>query len=219
MKRLHAKLGEHLRAGARSLVLDNVYATRAARHEAIATAHKHGARVRGIFVDVAISDAQINVIDRMLRAHGRLLEPEQMEGANDPTSIAPNVLFRTARMLERPSSDEGFEELSVLAFSREPTGTKSATFISIAARTPAPEGPRFFFGWKPGEPSSDPNVGICPHGGGPPRCWCRPPLPGLLVAWARSNDVDLTRSTVIGTSTAHRTMAKAIGASYVDGQR
>ena len=95
---------------------------------------------------------------------------------------------------------------------REKQGNERATFVSIDAPAMPQDGLRFFFGWKPGAPSSDPDVGICPHAGGPPRCWCRPPLPGLLVAWARKHDVDLSRSTVIGTSPAHRTMAKAIGA-------
>ena len=31
---------------------------------------------------------------------------------------------------------------------------------------------------------------LCPHSGGPPICWCRPPLPGLLLAFARAHDVD-----------------------------
>ena len=31
---------------------------------------------------------------------------------------------------------------------------------------------------------------ICPHPGGPPVCWCRPPLPGLLLAFARTHGVD-----------------------------
>ncbi len=221
MKKLHQRMGARLAAGAAALLLDNTYTTRAARHEAIATARRHGARTRGVFLDVTISDAQVNIIDRMLQAHGRLLAPEEMEGASDPTSIGPGVLYRTARSLERPSDDEGFSALEIVPFVREPSSGEPATFISLDAKDPPKEGLRFFFGWRPHGPpdarSGDPDVGICPHGGGPPRCWCRPPLPGLLVAWARKNGVDLTRSVVFGTSPAHRTMARAIGATYVSG--
>ena len=32
---------------------------------------------------------------------------------------------------------------------------------------------------------------VCPHPGGPPTCWCRPPLPGLPLAFARAHGVDL----------------------------
>jgi hypothetical protein len=57
-------------------------------------------------------------------------------------------------------------------------------------------------------------VAVCAHPGGPPTCWCRPPLPGLLLAFARAHGVDTARSTVIGTAPAHRTLANAIGARY-----
>jgi hypothetical protein len=56
---------------------------------------------------------------------------------------------------------------------------------------------------------------VCPHGGGPPRCWCRPPLPGLLLAFARAYGVDPSRSILVGTSTAHRTLAATLSARYV----
>jgi aryl-alcohol dehydrogenase-like predicted oxidoreductase len=216
MKTLHTRLAEKLRAGSQSVVMDNIYVTRASRHEAITTAHKNGARVKGVFVDVKSADAQINIVLRMLRAHGRLLEPEEMEASKDPTTIGPSVLFRTIRMLEQPSLDEGFDELEIVPFQRARAGTAGATFISVAAPPREVSGLRYFFGWKPGERSTDANIGICPHEGGPPRCWCRPPLPGLLVAWALAHDVDFARSTIIGTSAAHRTMANALGTTYVD---
>ena len=59
------------------------------------------------------------------------------------------------------------------------------------------------------------DAAVCPHGGGPPVCWCRPPLPGLPLAFARAHGVDPARSTVLGTSPAHRTLAAALGADVV----
>jgi hypothetical protein len=56
---------------------------------------------------------------------------------------------------------------------------------------------------------------ICPHGGGAPTCWCRPPLPGLPLAFARAHRVDLGRSTVIGTTSTHRTLATTLGAHFM----
>ncbi|HEX2376476.1 MAG TPA: hypothetical protein VHI30_02870, partial [Gaiellales bacterium] len=55
---------------------------------------------------------------------------------------------------------------------------------------------------------------LCPHEAGPPRCWCRPPLPGLLLAFAREQGVDPARSLVVGTGPAHRSLAAALGARY-----
>jgi histidinol phosphatase-like enzyme len=56
---------------------------------------------------------------------------------------------------------------------------------------------------------------LCPHPAGPPTCWCRPPLPGLPLAFARARDIDLPRSTLIGTGPAHRTLATTLDARYV----
>ena len=46
----------------------------------------------------------------------------------------------------------------------------------------------------------------------PPSCWCRPPLPGLPLAFARAHDVDPARSMLVGLSPAHRALATALGA-------
>jgi aryl-alcohol dehydrogenase-like predicted oxidoreductase/predicted kinase len=56
---------------------------------------------------------------------------------------------------------------------------------------------------------------ICPHPGGAPVCWCRPPLPGLLLAFARREGIDPSRSALVGTGPAHRTLATTFGARYV----
>ena len=41
-----------------------------------------------------------------------------------------------------------------------------------------------------------------------------PPLPGLHVAFARAHDVDPSRSILVGTGPAHRTLATTLGARY-----
>jgi hypothetical protein len=92
------------------------------------------------------------------------------------------------------------------------------------------EAPHLLFDWRPGATADALAAGaarlakevpgpvehaLCPHGGGPPVCWCRPPLPGLPLAFARRHGVDPARSTLIGTSAAHRTLATTLGARYV----
>ena len=94
----------------------------------------------------------------------------------------------------------------------------------------APSAPHLLFDWRPGGSAVDldgdlarlrsrvpgkSEATVCPHGGGPPSCWCRPPLPGLLMDFAGREDVDLARSVLIGTSTAHRTLATTLGAAFV----
>jgi histidinol phosphatase-like enzyme len=56
---------------------------------------------------------------------------------------------------------------------------------------------------------------LCPHPGGAPICWCRPPLPALPVTFARERGVDLARSVLIGIGAAHRTLATALGTRYL----
>jgi hypothetical protein len=56
---------------------------------------------------------------------------------------------------------------------------------------------------------------LCAHPAGPPICWCRPPLPGLPLAFARAHACDAGGSTLIGCTTTHRRLAAAIGAAYV----
>jgi len=91
-----------------------------------------------------------------------------------------------------------------------------------------PEAPHLVFDWRPDGSPADlaplaarlaarlVETAVCPHGAGPPRCWCRPPLPGLPLAFAHTHGLDPARCMLIGNSTAHRTLAAALGARYVE---
>jgi hypothetical protein len=78
--------------------------------------------------------------------------------------------------------------------------------------------PTLAIGWRPdGDPApiaAGVDVAICSHAAGPPICWCRPPLPGLVVAWAARRGVDLARITVVGPAPTFRTLARALGAAW-----
>jgi aryl-alcohol dehydrogenase-like predicted oxidoreductase len=94
----------------------------------------------------------------------------------------------------------------------------------------APAGaPVLVFAWRPGATDAwreeaaafvaalglDAELDVCPHAAGPPACWCRPPLPGLWVAFARRRNVDPRASVLVGTSAAHATMARTLGLVHV----
>lgn len=119
--------------------------------------------------------------------------------------------FRTFRDLEPPELDEGFDSLERIPFVRRPIGTNAARFVAIEALAidPSLEEGACVFGWQTKAPHA------CLHLGGPPRCWCRPPLPGLLLRFAFENDVDLSKSTLHGTKPIHATMARALGLTFV----
>jgi aryl-alcohol dehydrogenase-like predicted oxidoreductase/predicted kinase len=243
LRELADTLDAELASGARRVVLDNTYLTRAARSYVIDAASRHGVRVRCIWLDTPLARAQVNLVERLLERFGALPSPEELRDAarREPGVHAPTTQMRTLRELEPPSADEGFADVEQVPFTRTASGQgKPGAFVAAAAlRQPGwiaaleqddPAAPHLVFDWKPDGSSEDlADVGallaaeisgpvetaLCPHGGGPPTCWCRPPLPGLPLAFARKYDVDPARSVLIGTTPAHRTLATTLGARYV----
>ncbi len=59
------------------------------------------------------------------------------------------------------------------------------------------------------------DVAVCLHGGGPPVCWCRPPLPGTVVPWIRARLIDVAKSTLLGRAAPHRALARGVGMRYL----
>lgn len=243
LKELAFELEHQLLAGTRVLVLDNTYLTRAARSHIIETAHRHGASTRCVWLDTPLAQAQINLIARLLDRFGHLPSPEEIARVTrtEPGLHTPTSQMRTVRQLEIPSMDEGFTEVERVPFSRSTNSrvTQSGVFVAAdAMRRPEwkaaiaqsnPESPHLVFDWCP-EGCTDAlaaatvslstavtgpvESSYCPHGGGPPICWCRPPLPGLPLAFARVHGIDPSRSIVVGTAPTHRTLANALGATY-----
>jgi hypothetical protein len=225
LRTLAHALDEALAAGTRNVVLDNTYLTRAARSYVVDAASGHGAAVRCVWLDRPLAQAQVNLVERVLDRLGSLPGPEELRrlARREPGLLAPTSQMRAVRELEPPSADEGFAAVERVAFEREPDPgrTRAGVFVAAAA-LPArgdPAAPHLVFDWRPGGGELDIDgpfeTAICPHPAGPPACWCRPPLPGLVLAFARRHAVDPARSTLIGTSSAHRRLAAALGARYV----
>jgi len=151
--------------------------------------------------------------------------------------------MRALRELEPPMLDEGLSGIDRIAFVRKPNGLRSRPGVFVAAAAAAERGwrthlgddqrnaPHLVFDWNPDGRSDaldsaveqlTAGVGatvtgaLCPHAAGPPICWCRPPLPGLLLAFARSEGIDPSRSLLVGAGPAHRTLAATLGARYVN---
>ncbi len=236
-------LETRLAAGAQRIVLDNTYVSRATRGDVVAIAHRHEAHARCVLVDTPLHEAQTNVVVRMLERHGRLLEPEELAQAAkaDPNMVAPTVLFRMVRELERPAPDEGFSAIDVIPFARRTHGDRTGSVIALellgddAAKVlrALPEGPILVVGWSAGGARPDAlcealaletgrtiEVGFCAHDSGSPVCWCRPPLPGLWVAFARRHGLDPAKSVLVaprGAGSTWTTMARNLGLTLRDG--
>jgi hypothetical protein len=225
-------------------VLDNTYLTRAARSHVVETAARHSVPVRCIWLDTPLAQAQVNLVERLLERFGSLPTPDELEklARAEPGVMAPTRQMRALRELEPPSEDEGFAAVERVAFTRAAAspGTTPGVFVAAALlRNPdwrqvvqagMPGPPHLVFDWRPGAGPDELSAtaaelavavsgpvesALCPHPGGPPTCWCRPPLPGLVLAFARDHGVDPARSLLLGTSTAHRTLAATLGARYV----
>jgi adenylate kinase family enzyme len=240
------ELDERLDAGARRIILDNTYLTRAARSHVIETAARHGIAVRCIWLSTPLAQAQVNLVTRLIALCGRLPTPEDLRVLARTTEgvMAPTSQMRAVRELEPPALDEGFAAVDEVPFERahDTADGRGRTGVLIAA--PAleragwevavaaadPDAPHLLFDWRPdGTPdaldngaarlrdvvSGEVSQAVCPHGGGPPRCWCRPPLPGLALMFAAARRLDPARCVVIGSGAAHRTLANALGARHI----
>jgi aryl-alcohol dehydrogenase-like predicted oxidoreductase len=229
LRALAAALEDELAAGAAHVVLDNTYLTRASRNLVIEAAHRHGHACRCVWLQAPLPQAQINLVERLLDHFGQLPTPQQLRASRVPGLLPPTSQMRALRELEPPTSDEGWDSVEQVAFARDPTNGKAGVFVAAAAVTAGfqpSEDPHLVFDWDPNgrRERLDAALGIiggsaesalCPHPTGPPQCWCRPPLPGLPLAFTRKHGIDPARSVVIGTGPAHRSLAEALGARYL----
>ncbi len=242
LRALADELEAALASGTRRVVLDNTYATRAARSHVVEAAARHGVPVRCVWLDTPLAQAQVNIVERLLDRFGSLPTPEELKAAAraEPGLMAPTSQMRVLRELEPPSLGEGFAEVDRVPFERRRRGGDAGVLVAAAvlgvpewAETLAaidPSAPHLVFDWIPeGSPDDLADAAaalaatvtgrveraVCPHGGGPPLCWCRPPLPGLPLAFARAGGVDPARSVLVGTSPAHGTLAATLGARLV----
>jgi aryl-alcohol dehydrogenase-like predicted oxidoreductase/predicted kinase len=244
LRELAGALEERLASGTRRVVLDNTYLTRAARSYVIEAASRYGLPARCIWLDTPLDQAQVNLVERLLERFGYLPAPEELRvlARRGDGVLAPTSQMRALREAEPPSADEGWAHVERLEFVRGPSpeGARPGVFVAAPAltepgwkdalRETPRDAPHLVFDWRPddtadalgssasalaAEVAGPVEAAVCPHGGGPPICWCRPPLPGLPLAFARAHAVDLSRSTLVGSRPVHRTLATTLGARYV----
>ena len=244
LRELAEALDDELASGARRIVLDNTYLSRASRSYVVETAARHRVPAKCVWLDTPLAQAQVNLVERLLEQFGSLPQPEQLRSLarRVPGVLLPTSQMRAVRELEPPSTDEGLASVERLPFARTPSpaGLRACVFVAAAAldrqgwedaiAQSDPDAPHLLFDWRPdgtvadlaapagrlsAEVSGLVECALCPHAGGPPACWCRPPLPGLPLAFARAHGIDPSLSTLVGTSPAHRTLAAALGARYV----
>jgi aryl-alcohol dehydrogenase-like predicted oxidoreductase len=170
LRALAKRLDARLAAGAKRVVLDNTYVTRATRSDVVRVASSHGAKVRCSFYETPLAEAQVNVVLRMLERFGRVVEPHEIASLarSDSAALAPHALSRMSRELERPAPDEGFAAIEVVPFVRDRRSGRGGTVVALDAlgslhdetrvaaelrrllsARPA-HGPCLLFAWRPG---------------------------------------------------------------------
>jgi len=244
LRELAVILDEQLAAGASRIVLDNTYLTRAVRSYVIEAASGHGIPSRCVWLDTPLAQAQVNLVERLLGRFGALPAPEELRrlSRTEPGVLLPTSQMRAFRELEPPSIDEGFAGVEHVPFERMPPAPDGRAAVFVAAAALAHPGwtraleesdrgaPHLIYDWSPNgipdaladrvarvsaEVDGPVESALCPHAAGPPSCWCRPPLPGLLLAFTRALGVDPARSILIGSGPAQRMLATTLGARYV----
>jgi aryl-alcohol dehydrogenase-like predicted oxidoreductase/predicted kinase len=244
LRELAAALDESLASGAMRVVLDNTYLTRAARSHVLEAAGRHGVPARCVWLDTPLAQAQVNLVERILERFGALPTPDELKeiSKSEPGLLAPTSQMRALRELEPPTPDEGWAGVEQVPFARTPPGSRMRAGVFVGAvvlersgwedavRQGDPQAPHLLFDWRflgdadalaseatrlAAVVSGPLESAVCPHGAGPPVCWCRPPLPGLPLAFARAHGVDPARSTLLGASAAHKTLATTLGAGFV----
>jgi aryl-alcohol dehydrogenase-like predicted oxidoreductase len=244
LREIARELDDALASGKRRVVLDNTFLSRAIRSYAVEAATRHAVPARCIWIDAPLAQAQVNLVGRLLELVGALPSPDELRklARTTPGVLTPTSQMRAVRELEPPSLDEGFARVDNSPFERaRPTGAATAgVFVAAAAlRQPGWEraidhgdrnAPHLVFDWSPdgrlesldrcvealaAAVSGEVHSALCPHAAGPPSCWCRPPLPGLPLAFARAHGVEPSASIVVGARPTDRTLAASLGARYV----
>jgi aryl-alcohol dehydrogenase-like predicted oxidoreductase/predicted kinase len=244
LRELAHALDDELSSGVSRVVLDNTYLTRASRSHVVEAAARHGIPTRCVWLDTPLAQAQVSLVERLLDRLGSLPTPDELKqlARREQGLMTPTSQMRALRELEPPSLDEGFIAVQQVPFARTPRDGSTRTGVLVAAGALETPGwtdaiehadlsaPHLVFDWRPDGSIDDlaeqvallssvvtggVDRALCPHGGGAPVCWCRPPLPGLALAFTRARAVDPARSTLVGTSPAHRTLATTLGARYL----
>lgn len=195
-------LEARLASGVRRVVLDNTYVSRASRDLVLEVAGRHGLPVRCIWLDTPLEQAQLNVVER----------------ARDD-ELLPTSMLRMAREFEPPTLDEGFAAVDRVPFERKPLRDKPGMIVALEAVPHVTEWqpPALVIAWRPKDLPALPagvELAVCEHEAGPPKCWCRPPLPGLAVAWAKKHGVDFLKVRFYGASPTSQKLARTLGATY-----
>lgn len=169
-------------------------------------------------------------------------------GDDEPNTYLPRVQFSFRERFETPREDEGFESVERVPFVSRPRAGRPALLVDADQYLfhPYPGRDRleaqlrtlsdrvFVAGlaWRPpGKGATEAELDAlcarlgfpmetvaCPHPAGPPKCWCRRPLPGLGLLLEHRHGLDLARSVLVGRGAANAGFAARLGLRVVEAE-
>jgi HAD superfamily hydrolase (TIGR01662 family) len=112
---------EKLLAAGKSVVMDNLYATKESRAGAVKVAKAKGVPIRFALMDTGLEDSQFNACLRMMDRCGHVLHPDDHKKApykDDPNLFPVAVLYKYRKEFQEPTKAEGFDAVEKVAFVR-----------------------------------------------------------------------------------------------------
>lgn len=120
----HLKKGEHV-------VLDNLFATTENRKPFIDAAKAAGVKIDCKVMGTSFEDASFNAVQRMINLLGHFPSQEEIKKSKHPNIFPIVVLFKYKKEYEKPTKEEGFDNLEVVKFKRnnDPALTNKALIL------------------------------------------------------------------------------------------
>jgi len=126
------KLEASLKNG-NSVVLDCTFMQADKRKPFIEMCKKHDVPISCLWMSTSVEDCQINALQRMMERYGKVFYDKEdlKEVKKDPNMFPISVFFKMKKEFEKPTKDEGFENVEKRVFRREPREgfTNKAIFL------------------------------------------------------------------------------------------
>ena len=148
--------------------------------------------------DTSEGFSRIDVVPFVRRRDSALVNRAVIVSCDDVDDLA-----RLAPRL-RGFLEAGYKLLGISWQPKIAEGTRSADDVKAA------------FGRECARLGLDVDVECCPHAAGPPRCWCRKPLPGLGVVFVNRYRLDPAQCLYVGAGPHDIGFARRLGFTFVD---
>lgn len=122
------KMNACIRDG-KSVVLDNTFLTAEKRQPFIEAAHELGAIVKCYIRETNQGDAQFNLCKRIIEAGVDITDLNAIKVHPSPNVFPSSVHFRHWKEFQKPTEEEGFDEIILMGFKRSPSPYNNKALI------------------------------------------------------------------------------------------